>query len=316
MQQIHEGTTQRVLVTGGAGFIGPHVVAELLRSGYEPVVVDDLSVGSRANVPAEVAFTQMSILDAGFGPLVKEVAPQAIIHLAAQIDVQTSIAEPRRDAEINILGTLAVLEAARTAAVSKIVYASSAAVFGEPEYLGVDEKHSVAPMSFYGISKHTPEHYLAAFKELYGLDYTVLRYANVYGPGQGTTGEGGVVSIFARCFVEGRTPVIFGDGQQTRDFIFVKDVARANVAALAAGSGGIFNVGTGQATSVLDIYEAMVHVTGLDLPVAYRPARPGDILHSYFDVDKARRELDWAAEVGLKQGLRQTLDSLGLQTIG
>ena len=311
-----EATRQpkRVLVTGGAGFIGTHVVAELTRCGYEPVVVDNLSTGLRTNVPEAVTFKEMDILDHGFQAWVTEVAPCCVIHLAAQIDVQTSITKPRRDAQINILGTLAVLEAAKAAGVEKVVYASSAAVFGEPQYLGVDEHHQVAPLSFYGISKHTPEHYAAAFKELHGVDYTVLRYANVYGPGQGKTGEGGVVSIFAHCFLHGQPPVIFGDGKQTRDFVFVTDIARANIAALSGGSGQVYNIGTGTATSVLDIYQTMAAVTGMQLPVAYKAARVGDILHSYFNVEKARSELGWEAQVPLDEGLRLTLDSMGVPT--
>jgi len=302
----------KILVTGGAGFIGSHVVEALLARGSVPVVVDNFSSGRRENVPAGAVLHELDILDTSFAELVAAEAPEFIIHLAAQIDVQTSMDNPVFDAQTNILGTTAVLEAARRAGVRKIIYASSAAVFGEPCYLGIDEEHPVVPLSYYGISKHTPEHYCRVFHNLYGLDFTVLRYANVYGPRQGTTGEGGVISIFAQHFLRGTEPIIFGTGEQTRDFIFVDDIVEANLQALERGSGQICNIGTGTAASVMEIHNTMQEVSGRHIDVRLEPARPGDILHSYFQIEKAKSVLQWKPEVDLREGLKRTLQAVGV----
>jgi len=305
----------RVLVTGGAGFIGSHLTEALLAQGFEVVVVDNLSTGKLPNLPSKgEKFHKLDITAPEFRLLVQELKPRYLFHQAAQIDVQTSLADPLLDARVNILGTINVLEACREAGVEKLIYASSAAVFGEPAYLGIDEQHEVAPLAPYGVSKHTPEHYLALYGQLYGLRWTALRYANVYGPRQDASGEGGVVAIFTDRLLKGQPPVIYGDGEQTRDFIYVADVVAANLAALERGDGGIYNIGTGQATSVLELYHTLREIltaSGQAVPAyALAPARPGDIRHSYFNPRRAEEELSWRARYSLRQGLELMLACL------
>lgn len=306
----------KVLVTGGAGFIGSHLTEALLEQGYEVTVTDNLSTGKLLNLPHKGEnFHKLDITAPEFRQLVRELKPRYIFHQAAQIDVQTSLADPLLDAKVNILGTLNVLEACREAGVEKLIYASSAAVFGEPQYLGIDEAHPVEPLAPYGVSKHTPEHYLALYGQLYGLRWTALRYANVYGPRQDASGEGGVVAIFTDRLLKGQEPVIYGDGQQTRDFIYVADVVAANLSALERGDGGIYNIGTGQATSVLELYRTLAELlreSGEREVPPYRlaPARPGDIRNSYFNPQRAEQELDWRARYSLRQGLELMLACL------
>lgn len=302
----------RVLVTGGAGFIGSHLTAALLEQGYEVMVADNLSTGKLYNLPHKgEIFHKLDITTTELLRLVNEFKPAYVFHLAAQVDVQTSLANPLLDAQVNILGTINVLEACREAGVEKLIYASSAAVFGEPRYLGIDEAHPVEPLAPYGVSKHTPEHYLALYGQLYGLRWTALRYANVYGPRQDASGEGGVVAIFADRLLKGQQPLIYGDGEQTRDFIYVADVVAANLAALERGDGGIYNIGTGQATSVLELYDTLrelLAAQGREVPpYALAPARPGDIRHSYFNPKRAEQELGWHARYSLRQGLELML---------
>jgi len=230
-----------------------------------------------------------------------------VVHLAAQVDVQRSLREPLADAETNILGAVNLLEACRRFNVGKVIYASSAAVYGSPAYLPVDEKHPVEPQSPYGASKHTVEHYLRIYGEVYGVRYTALRYANVYGPRQDATGEGGVVAIFVDKLLNGEAPKIFGDGEQTRDFVFVKDVAAANLAALHRGDGMILNVSTGAGLSVNSLFQTLKKITGSGLtPVNCLP-RPGDITHSYLANEKAREALEWRPLHSLEEGLRETV---------
>ncbi|MDI3328507.1 MAG: SDR family oxidoreductase [Alicyclobacillaceae bacterium] len=297
----------RVLVTGGAGFIGSHVVDRLVEDGHEVAVVDDLSTGREDRIGARVAFYRMSVESAHLAEVFTAFRPEAVIHLAAQSNVPRSLDDPMADARINVLGTVNVLEQCRLYGVRKIVYASSAAVYGQPQYLAIDERHPIQPISFYGISKYTPETYIQAYGQMYGLEYTILRYSNVYGPRQNSGGEGGVVSIFVDKLLRDEAPWIDGDGQQTRDFIYVEDVAAANVAALTVGSGGIFNIGTGQETSIQRLWELLKEMTGTSLKPLCRPPRPGDIRASYFDNTKARRELGWEPRYDLREGLMCTI---------
>jgi len=297
----------KVLVTGGAGFIGSHIVDLLLERGDDVIVVDNLSTGQETHLRPEVTFYRMDITDHRLSDVVAETRPEVVIHQAAQIDVPTSVQDPLHDARTNIIGTLNLLEACRNAGVRKVVYASSAAVYGNPEYLPIDEKHPVAPLSGYGISKHTPEHYLQVYAQLHGLAYTVLRYANVYGIRQDPRGEGGVISIFIEKVLKGEPITVFGDGEQTRDYIYVEDVARANVAALINGDGQILNIGTGQKTSINELIALFEEVSGQKMEIHHAPDRPGDIKHSYFDNRRAMEMLNWRPETELSVGLRKTL---------
>jgi UDP-glucose 4-epimerase len=253
-------------------------------------------------------FYNVDIRDSALDDIFAKVQPDYVIHHAAQVDVQTSLLSPTEDANINILGTINLLKACVKAGVKKLIYASSAAVYGAPHYLGVDEKHPICPESFYGMSKYTPEHYIRIFSELTGLKYTVLRYANVFGPRQDPTGEGGVVAIFVDKMLKGVAPNIYGTGEQTRDFVYVKDVARANLAALTEGDNQIINIGCNIQTTVIQLFEALNKIISKDLQPVYKPARYGDILHSYLNNSKARDILNWAPMYSLERGLRETIE--------
>jgi UDP-glucose 4-epimerase len=218
------------------------------------------------------------------------------------------VENPLLDANINIMGTINLLEACRKYGVQKVVYASSAAVYGNPQYLPIDENHPVKPLSGYGISKHTVEHYLEVYRNLYGLRYTVLRYANVYGIRQDPRGEGGVISIFIDKILNGERFIINGDGEQTRDYIYVEDIARANLAAIDRADGEILNIGTGKSTSLNELVGLFRTITGEPLEVGYGPERPGDIKHSYFRIEKAKSQLAWEPSVTLKEGLSKTYE--------
>ncbi|MBO8129079.1 MAG: NAD-dependent epimerase/dehydratase family protein [Peptococcaceae bacterium] len=295
----------RVLVTGGAGFIGSHIVDALLERGADVAVVDNLSRGKREFVPRAVRFYEVDIRHPDLRDVLEHEKPEVVIHQAAQASVAAAVKKPAADAGINVVGTVNLLDACRLAGVRKIVYASSAAVYGNPKYLPVDEDHPVAPLSGYGISKYVPEMYLAVYRAGYGLDYTVLRYANVYGPRQDAQGEGGVVAIFTRRIRNGEAVVIFGDGEQTRDFVYVEDVVRANLAALHKGSGAILNVGTNIATSVNRLCAILKEVAG-DFEISYTKPRPGDIRHSTLDNRRIRNVLGWKPQYSLRRGILET----------
>ena len=299
----------RVIITGGAGFIGSHITDLLLKNQHEILIVDNLSTGKVERIPQGVGLAVADVRN--FDDIKKvfdEFKPDVVYHLAAQIDVQTSINDPAADATTNIVGGINVLNAAVSAKAKKVIYASSAAVYGEPEYLGIDEKHIVCPMSPYGVTKHTLEHYLAIYKEIYGLDYTVLRFANVYGPRQEAKGEGGVVSVFTERLLKNIEARIFGDGTFTRDFVCVYDIAQANFLALTKGGGEIFNIGTGIPTSVNELYAVIKEACNSSLDPIYAPMRQGDIPHSYFDISKARAILGYEPKYSLKEGLKATVE--------
>lgn len=295
----------RIIVTGGCGFIGSHITDYLIENGHDVAVVDNLSTGNIANLNPGARFYRADILSEELKNIFVDFKPEAVYHEAAQIDVQKSIKDPGFDATTNVVGTVKVLENCRDANVRKIVYASSAAVYGDPKYLPVDEKHDIAPMSYYGISKFSPELYIKAFCEMFGFKYTILRYANVYGIRQDPKGEGGVVSIFTDKLLRGETPVIYGNGEQTRDFIYVKDIAAANLAALAVGDNMVINVSTGIKTSVNTLLEIMSEGR---VKAEYKPARKGDILHSYLDNAKMKTILKYDIKYPLKLGIKETMD--------
>ncbi len=294
----------KVMVTGGCGFIGSHITDMLCAAGHTVAVCDNLSTGNIDNLNPAAKFYNVDIKDEAFRAAVQEFAPEVIYHEAAQIDIQTSIRNSSFDAETNVVGTVRVLEAVRDFGVKKIIYASSAAVYGNPEYLPVDENHPKAPMSFYGISKFTPEYYIKTFSDLYGFKYTILRYANVFGIRQDPKGEGGVVSIFTDKLLKGETPIIFGDGEQTRDFVYVGDIAGANLAALTKGDNEIINVATCKKTTVNEL----VGIMDKNCKPEYRDARAGDILHSYLDNTKLKEILGYEIRYSLEEGVRLTMD--------
>lgn len=297
----------KVLVTGGAGFIGSHIVDNLINSGFKVVIVDNLSTGNMY-INDKATFYNLDITDMNIEQVFTLENPDFLIHHAAQIDVQRSIIDPFYDAKVNILGTINLLKLAVKYNVKKFIYASSAAVYGNPDYLGVDEKHLVKPLSFYGISKHTPEHYLHAFSSLYGLNFTILRYSNVYGIRQDPKGEGGVISIFIDKLLNEESPCIFGDGEQTRDFIYVKDIASANLAALYKGDGEIINISINKQASINELLLLMNDICGNDIKPIYKEARKGDILHSYLENTKAIEILNWEPKYSITEGLKETIE--------
>lgn len=300
----------RVLVTGGAGFIGSHVVDVLRASGHDIVVVDDLSSGRLDNIANDVEVVQHDITDPATPSVMRRLRPNAVVHAAAQVSVARSTGDPAGDARTNILGSIQVFTGAREAGVTSIVYVTTGgALYGEPRYLPCDEDHPIEPLSPYGMSKWAGERYLALL--LADTPRVVLRLANVFGPRQNTEGEAGVVAAFAIRMLAGRSVDIHGDGQQTRDFVYVGDVAAAVAAAAARGAAVsrslTVNIGSGQATSVEQLYRTMRELTG-DVPPPVRTARrPGDVEHSVLDVRRAERELGWSSQVSLADGLARTI---------
>jgi len=297
----------KVLVTGGAGFIGSHIVDQLIASNQQVVVVDNLSTGKRSQIHPSAAFYLCDITSPELQTVFAQEKPDAVIHQAAQIDVRHSLAAPLHDAMVNIIGTLRLLECAVLHQVQKFVYASSAAVYGVPRASCIEETHQTFPLSCYGISKLTPEHYIRVMSDQSGLDYTILRYANVYGKRQELTGEGGVIPGFIQKMLQNTSPGIFGDGQQTRDFIHVEDVAAANVASLHHSSREVLNVSTSQALSINDLVALLNEMMSLRIEPVYLPAREGDIRHSCLNNDKTREVLQWEPQVTLHRGLHQTI---------
>lgn len=294
----------RAVVTGGAGFIGSHVADALIDRGDEVVVVDDLSSGKREQVPAEARLVEADLRE----PLVElfeDVRPDACFHLGAQIDLRVASEQPAEDAEINVLGTVNVLEAARRAGADIIFASTGGAIYGECERPAAEDS-PLLPISPYGVSKLAAEEYLAAYNRLHGTRHVSLRYANVYGPRQDPHGEAGVVAIFFQAFSAGERPRIYGHGRQTRDFVSVADVVRATLA--AQGRPSVFNIGTGVETSIVDLYERCRRIAGADVEPDFEPARLGELQRSVVDPSRAQQELGWTAAVGLEEGLRQTWD--------
>jgi UDP-glucose 4-epimerase len=297
----------RIIVTGGAGFIASHVVDAYLAAGHQVIVVDNLSTGKRENVNPAARLVEMDINDAALVDLFLAERPDVVNHHAANASVPVSVRDPAFDATQNILGTLHVVEAARRAEVGKVIYISSGgAMYGNPQYLPADEDHPSNPVSPYALSKHTGERYVRLYGEQYGLRWTGLRYANVYGPRQDPFGEAGVIAIFCQNLMDGLAPEIHWDGEQTRDFVYVGDCAAANLAALGAGDGQAYNVGTGIGTSINLLFRTLVEVTGRSLEPRRGPRRPGDARDSYLDCARIWRELGWQAETSLQEGLDQT----------
>ncbi len=302
----------RVLVTGGAGFIGSNTVDYLVAHGHEVSVVDNLVTGFREQVHPQARFHEVDVTDAeSLERVFAAERPEAVIHLAAQMDVRVSTRRPAYDAQVNILGSLNVITCAVGAGTRKIVYASSGgAIYGEPDYLPVREDHPIRPLSQYGVTKHTVEHYLFLYAHLHGLRYTALRYANVYGPRQNPAGEAGVVAIFGRSLILAQPCRIFGDGEQTRDYVYVGDVVAANAMALGAGDNESVHIGTGIETSVNELHHALAEICGSRLPARYEPERPGEVQRISLDPALAAERLGWRPKVPMSEGLERTVGFL------
>lgn len=298
----------KVLVTGGAGFIGSHTVDKLIAQGAKVLVVDNLSTGKEENLNPAAEFVRLDVITEQLSQVFARFSPEYVIHLAAQVSVARSTEDPILDSMTNIVGAVNVLETCRRFGVKKVVYSSSAAVYGNPDEIVVSETTPTVPASFYGVSKLTPESYFKVFYNLYGLKYTVLRYANIYGPRQDALGEGGVISIFATRILAGQAPAIFGDGEQTRDFVYVGDIADANIKALTRGDLMTLNVGTGNRTSVNQLFAIMKEITGSGVSPQYSEARLGDVRHSCMDNRKIIENLNWRPQVSLQEGLANTLE--------
>lgn len=302
----------RILVTGGAGFIGSHVTDGMIAAGHEVIVVDNLSTGKRANLnPAVSAFYEIDLLDeAALQRVFAEHRPQAVSHQAALVNVRESVLEPTRYATVNILGSINLLEAARQHGCQRIIYASTGgACYGEPIFLPVTEDHPINPLDPYGASKHAVEHYLYLYRHNYDLAYTVLRYPNVYGPRQDPLGEAGVIAIFTGAMLAGRGVTINGSGEQVRDFVYVGDIARGNVLALNTPGSGIYNLGSGVGSSVNAVFAELKAATGYTGDAHYGPAKLGEVQQTYLDASQARQALGWEPLVNLRDGLRLTADS-------
>jgi UDP-glucose 4-epimerase len=298
------------VVTGGAGFIGSHLVDELISLGYEVHVIDNFATGHREHVHPDAILHVLDIRAPEIGDLILSVKPDVIFHQAAQVDVLRSIRDPLYDASVNILGTINLLDASRRASVQKFIYASSSAVYGNSNQELIREDSPTCPISAYGISKLAPESFIRLYDHLYGLPYTILRYANVYGPRQSVKGEGGVVAAFLDRIKKGLPLEIHGDGEQTRDFVYVRDVVKANVAAVHRGHNEVIQVGTGVSTSVKELVATLETIHGSKVVTVHKRERPGDIRHSCLDNSKARTLLQWTPRYDLKTGLGETYSSV------
>lgn len=299
----------KILVTGAAGFIASHVADAYAESGHDVIVMDDLSRGAEKNVNPNYRFYSCDIRDRELVQRIfREEKPAIVNHHAAQMDVRRGVREPLFDAQVNILGGINLIEAAVANGVERFVYAGTAgAGYGEPDRMPVPEDHPINPITPYGISKHTVEHYLFTFRYLYGLNYVALRYGNVYGPRQSSQGEAGVFAIFSEQMLAGIQPVIYGDGTKIRDYVYISDVAAANVAALGFGTGEIFNISSGVQTTDQEVFDLVRGLLGKSVQAKYVSRRPGEIDRICLDISKAERLLRWKPKVSLAEGARTTV---------
>jgi UDP-glucose 4-epimerase len=298
----------RILVTGGAGFIGSHVAESYAAAGHDVLVVDSLVTGSRANVPAGVELRPCDILSPEFDAVVREFRPDVVNHHAAQASVAVSTRDAIHDLTVNGGGTARVAQLSLEAG-ARLIYASTGgALYGDPDELPVTEEHPIRPLSNYGVSKRVGELYVDQLTRTAGLQATILRYANAYGPRQDPRGEAGVIAIFTARILAGERCTIDGDGEQRKDYVYVGDIARANILALEAGAQRAFNIGTGRGTSVNEIHAQLSSAAGSAAAAEHGPPRPGDVRQIWLDSGLARRELGWSAGVGLAEGLQLTVD--------
>ncbi|MEM6337832.1 MAG: NAD-dependent epimerase/dehydratase family protein [Bacteroidota bacterium] len=299
----------KLIVTGGAGFIGSHVCDALLAQGHTVHVIDNLNGGKRENLPDGVVFHNMDIRSDEVAVLFEKEKYDAMYHLAAQMDVRKSVADPGFDADVNVLGFLNLMEAGRRTGLKKVVFSSTGgAIYGEPEYVPQDEDHPQQPLSPYGITKLVSEKYLFFYKDQFDIDYVALRYANVYGPRQNPHGDAGVVAIFTQRMLRGQDAFINGDGQQTRDYVFVADVVRANMAALELDGSGIFNVGTGIETNVVELFRMIKEFTGSDIEETHAPGKPGEQKRSVISYARTEKALGWTPQTPIRAGLKETVE--------
>ena len=299
----------KILVTGGAGFIGSHLVDRLIQEGNEVVVVDNLATGKRKNVNKKAIFYKMDIQSKRIDKVLRNERPLVLVHLAAQMNVRHSTEDPQFDAQVNILGTINLLEHAVRHGVRKVTFASSGgAIYGEQEVFPAPETHRTEPLSPYGISKLAGEKYLAYYANATGLRYVALRFANVYGPRQESEGEAGVVAIFTRKMLQGEQPIINGTGKQTRDFIYVDDVVESILVTLGEDVQGIFNVGTGQETAINEGYRILKELTQSTCKDLFGAAKKGEQYRSVLDVRKIRETFGWDTQVSFQEGLQKTVD--------
>jgi len=299
----------KILVTGGAGFIGSHVCDVFVANGHEVIALDNLSSGKRENLDPKVRLVELDIRSPEAAQLIESEKPGVICHLAAQMDVRRSVEDPRFDAESNILGMLNLLEAARKSGVRKFIFSSTGgAIYGEQDVFPAPETHPTRPVSPYGVSKASGELYLGYYKAQYGLDYVALRYANVYGPRQNPHGEAGVVAIFSQRLVSGKSCTIYGDGGQTRDFVYGPDVARANLLAFEKDYVGAVNIGTGIETDISQLYTYLAEAAGSSQKAEHAPGKPGEQRRSCVDNRLARNVLGWEPKVDIRTGLKNTID--------
>ena len=297
------------LVTGGAGFIGSHLVDRLVEEDYRVVIIDDLSSGKLKTLNHQATFHHLSLNQPSLPDVINREKPDLVFHLAAQSSVSRSVKDPVMDNEVNVMGTLRLLEASRRAGVEKIIYSSTGgALYGEPEVVPCPDDAPVIPISPYGMSKYMAEQYVDFYSRQYRQNFTTLRYGNVYGPRQDPHGEAGVIAIFVAAILSGKRPRIFGDGNQTRDFISVDDVVEANMAAIHRGHRRALNIGTGQLTSVNQLYEMLKEITGFRWDAEHGPARAGDVYRISLDCSGAADELGWTPRTSMVDGLTHTVE--------
>lgn len=300
----------KILITGIAGFIGSHVADAYLAAGHEVVGVDNLATGRMDNVNPRARFYEADVCDLqAMERIFSAEAPEVVNHHAAQVNIRLSVANPIYDTRVNVLGTVSVLEAAARCGVRKVIFISSGgAIYGEAKRIPTPEDEPARPISHYGAAKLAGEHYCSVYYATRGLVFTILRYANVYGPRQNPEGEAGVTAVFARKMLLGERPTIFGDGSKTRDYVHVSDVAAANVLALDSGDLSVFNIGTGRQVTDQQVFEAVARAAGYDGRPEYTDFRPGEAMHSALDCAKAARELGWKASVDFEEGVRSVVD--------
>lgn len=300
----------KILVTGGAGFIGSNIVDELIEKKHKVVIVDNLATGNIKNVNKKAKFYKVSVCDKKkIDEIFKKEKIDIVIHHAAQLDVRKSVEDPCFDADVNIKGTLNILEACKNTKVKKIIFASSGGtIYGECGSKAPDEKAFANPLSPYGVAKLSVEHYIKAYSALYGLKYTILRYANVYGPRQDVNGEAGVVAIFIGRMSQNKEFFIFGDGKQLRDYVYVKDVVSANIKSLTKGNNEVINIGTNKTTSVTKLAQELSKIIGYNKKPVFKPKRNGELFKSFLNISKAKKVLGWQPKVGIIEGLKNTVE--------
>jgi len=299
----------KILVSGGAGFIASHLTDKLIGEGHDVVVIDNLSTGKKENLNPKTKFYEMDICDSEISQIFQDEKPEIVFHFAAQIDVRKSVKDPIQDAEVNILGSLSLLQNCQKNGVKKFIFASSGgAIYGDTDIIPTPETHAENPESPYGICKLTIEKYLHFYKQTFGLNYTALRLANVYGPRQDSKGEAGVIAIFCNKMLKDKEVIINGDGEQSRDFVYVDDVVNAAVLSIEQEKSNIYNIGTGEETNINEIFNEIKGLTSSSCKEIHAPAKLGEQKRSCLDNSKARQELDWDPKYNLERGLQETIN--------